>query len=152
MRALKKSKKIILSLIAVVLVICCIAAVKSLDNNKTNSTENTDPTVQAETTSVDIANEYLTLEPSNSADVNADNNKTTAETANIEGIPASKEEIIALYNEAANKVKLQTKRLHETSKKPDTIPQNQFSPLLSSQWQIPWLKSMSKMMLSLLII
>ena len=110
-------KKIIIIVIAVIALIAAIFfATSKSDDNKTDIIENTDSAVQVETTlSDDIASEDATDAPVNSADTVVDGEDVVTEVTDVTVIegnaPATKEEIIALYNTAANKVKVEAKKV-----------------------------------------
>lgn len=112
-----KKKKLIGLVIAILIVIAAVAFVnsKSDDGNKTDVTDNTDPVYQVETTLSDILSEEMTdapaddvINPVEGEEVVTDVTDLTAAEGNA---PATKEEIIALYNQAANKVKVEAKKV-----------------------------------------
>ena len=108
----KKSKKIIVIVIAIILLIGGIALAKTLSTKKSDTAEITDPFVQIETTVSDFESEDIFEEDSESV-ITPENTDETAAATTLVAVeaPATKEEIIALYNEAANKVKVEAKKV-----------------------------------------
>lgn len=116
--AFKKSKKktIIVLVIAILVVVAVVAFAnsKSDDGNKTDVVDNTDPVYQVETTISDTASEEMTEADVDSVIAPVEGEEITSESTTLlasEGAPATKGEIIALYNEAANKVKVEAKKV-----------------------------------------
>ena len=108
----KKTKKLIIIAAIVVLVIGCFAVVKSLNKN-----ENTEVSADNTVTEFDETNVAEVTDASDEVvadviiDPETDEEITEATTVVNAVAHATKEEIIALYNEAANKVKVQAKKV-----------------------------------------
>ena len=106
-------KKIIIALAVVALIIVGIAVSKSFNSNKTDVPVNNEPTVDVETTIAGISAEESTAavadssQPAGESDVTGESDVSAAEGT----APTEKADIVALYNTAANKVKVEAKKV-----------------------------------------
>ena len=112
MNAFSKSKKLIVLAAIVILVIGSIAVVKSLTKaEKTEVTDETSIAVIDETSVAEVTDEAGEVVAETVIDPET-GEVVTEETTVIEAVaPVTKEEIIALYNTAANKVKVEAKKV-----------------------------------------
>ena len=106
-------KKIIIVLAVVALIIVGIAVSKSFNSNKTDAPVNNEPTVDVETTVAGISAEESTAEVADSSQPAGESDVTDESDVSVaEGTaPTEKADIVALYNTAANKVKVEAKKV-----------------------------------------
>ena len=113
MSSSKKSKKKIVVLILAVLIIGGIAVAKTLNNDKTDVAVNNEPSAEVGTTVADIPAEESTNAVSDSTQAPVDSDVTEESEVSAEegNAPTEKADIVALYNSAANKVKVEAKKV-----------------------------------------